>query len=100
MKDYYRVLGVLDDAEDIIIRAAYKALAQRYHPDKWKGDPQEANKRMSDINEAYGILSDPIKRKKYDEEYFRNRPREESAEDENEDESNFISEEDEAWQNL
>ena len=52
MKDYYRTLGVLDDAEDIIIRAAYKALAQRYHPDKWKGDPQEANKRMSDINEA------------------------------------------------
>jgi len=97
VKDYYRVLGVLDDAEDIIIRAAYKALAQRYHPDKWKGDPQEANKRMSDINEAYGILSDPIKRKKYDEEYFRNRPREESAEDENDDESNFISEEDEAW---
>ena len=38
MKDYYRTLGVLDDAEDIIIRAAYKALAQRYHPDKWKGD--------------------------------------------------------------
>ena len=57
MKDYYRILGVLDDAEDIIIRAAYKALAQRYHPDKWRGDSTEANKRMSDINEAYAILS-------------------------------------------
>lgn len=97
MKDYYRTLGVLDDAEDIIIRAAYKALAQRYHPDKWKGDPQEANKRMSDINEAYDVLSDSAKRKKYDEEYFRYRARDESTE-EDESEANFISEEDENWQ--
>ena len=98
MKDYYRALGVLDDAEDIIIRAAYKALAQRYHPDKWKGNLQDANKKMADINEAYNILSDPTTRKKYDAEYFRNRPREESAEDQNEDESNLISEENDAWQ--
>jgi curved DNA-binding protein CbpA len=97
MKNYYRTLGVLDDAEDIIIRAAYKALAQRYHPDKWKGDPREANKRMSDINEAYDVLSDITKRKKYDEEYFRNRARDESTE-EDESDANFISEEDEAWQ--
>ena len=62
-KDYYRILGVLDDAEDIIIRAAYKALAQRYHPDKWLGSPEEANRRMAEINEAYSVLSDPIKRK-------------------------------------
>jgi DnaJ-class molecular chaperone len=33
-KDYYRILGVLDDAEDIVIKAAYRALAQRYHPDQ------------------------------------------------------------------
>ena len=65
-KDYYRILGVLDDAEDIVIRAAYKALAQRYHPDKWTGNKDEANKRMSEINEAYGVLSDPVKRKQYD----------------------------------
>jgi curved DNA-binding protein CbpA len=65
-KDYYRTLGVLDDAEDIVIKAAYKALAQRYHPDKWVGDKDEATRRMSDINEAYGVLSDPIKRKQYD----------------------------------
>jgi len=50
MKDYYRILGILDDAEDIIVRAAYKALAQRYHPDKWKGNKDEANKRMQEIN--------------------------------------------------
>ncbi len=66
MKDYYRVLGVVDDAEDIIVRAAYKALAQRYHPDKWKGDPQEANRKMMDINEAYEALSDPVRRRRYD----------------------------------
>ena len=65
-KDYYRILGVLDDAEDIVIRAAYKALAQRYHPDKWTGNKDEANKRMSEINEAYGVLSDSVKRKQYD----------------------------------
>jgi curved DNA-binding protein CbpA len=96
MKDYYRTLGVLDDAEDIIIRAAYKALAQRYHPDKWKGDLQEANKRMTDINEAYDVLSDITKRKKYDEEYFRYRARDEST-DEDDSDANFISEDDEAW---
>lgn len=65
-KDYYRVLGVLDDAEDIVIRAAYKALAQRYHPDKWTGDKEEANRRMQEINEAYAVLSDSIRRKEYD----------------------------------
>lgn len=65
-KDYYRILGVLDDAEDVVIRAAYKTLAQRYHPDKWTGDKSEANRRMQDINEAYEVLSNPAKRKQYD----------------------------------
>jgi curved DNA-binding protein CbpA len=66
-KDYYRILGVLDDAEDVVIRAAYKALAQRYHPDKWTGNKDEANRRMQEINEAYAVLSDSAKRKQYDE---------------------------------
>ena len=70
MKNYYKILGVLDDAEDIVIRAAYKALAQRYHPDKWKDNPKIANQRMSEINEAYATLSDSEKRSKYDQEYF------------------------------
>lgn len=65
-KDYYRILGVLDDAEDIVIKAAYRALAQRYHPDKWQGDPAEAIRRMADINAAYAVLSDPAKRVAYD----------------------------------
>jgi curved DNA-binding protein CbpA len=97
VKDYYRVLGVLDDAEGIIIRAAYKALAQRYHPDKWAGDKEQANKKMSEVNEAYEVLSDPSRRKSYDEEYFRFRAKNESSEG-TDDESNFVSEEDENWQ--
>jgi curved DNA-binding protein CbpA len=97
MKDHYRILGVLDDAEDIIIRAAYKALAQRYHPDKWTGDNEQATKKMAEINEAYDVLSDSAKRKRYDEEYFRYRAKNESAEV-NDDETSFVSEEDENWQ--
>jgi DnaJ-class molecular chaperone len=73
MKNYYKILGVMDDAEDIVIRAAYKALAQRYHPDKWQGDEDSANRKMSDINEAYGVLSDKAKRATYDQEYHSNR---------------------------
>lgn len=65
-KDYYAILGVLPTAEDIVIRAAYKALAQRYHPDRWKGAPQEANDRMAELNEAYSVLSDSNKRDEYD----------------------------------
>jgi hypothetical protein len=89
-------LGVLDDAEDIIIRAAYKALAQRYHPDKWKGDTKEANQRMSDINEAYTILSDAQKRKEYDKELFKTKSREELNSDD-EPFQEFLDEELESW---
>ena len=67
-KSYYRVLGVLEDAEDIVIKAAYKALAQKYHPDKFDGDVKHAKACMQEINEAYAILSDPIERTKYDNE--------------------------------
>ena len=65
-EDYYRVLGVLDDAEDIVIRAAYRALAQRYHPDKWEGDPAEAGHRMAQLNAAYAVLSNSVQRHAYD----------------------------------
>lgn len=66
-KDYYALLGVLPIAEDVVIRAAYKALAQRYHPDRFEGTPPEAHRRMTEINEAYSVLSDHVKRKEYDE---------------------------------
>lgn len=48
-QDHYAVLGVTSDAEDIVIRAAYKALAQRYHPDKADGDPMAAQRKMQAI---------------------------------------------------
>lgn len=65
-KTFYQILGVLDDAEDIVIRAAYKVLAQKYHPDKWIGNKDEENQRMSEINQAYTVLSDSGKRSEYD----------------------------------
>jgi curved DNA-binding protein CbpA len=65
-KDYYAILGVTPVAEDIVIRAAYKALAQRYHPDRYSGPKDEATRMMAELNEAYAVLSDPVKRKEYD----------------------------------
>lgn len=70
-KDYYAVLGVTPLAEDIVIRAAYKALAQRYHPDRFSGDISEANAKMQLINEAYSVLGDSIKKAEYDKQYSR-----------------------------
>jgi curved DNA-binding protein CbpA len=64
--DHYSVLGVLPTADEVVVRAAYRALAQRYHPDKWRGDLKEATERMVEINAAYAVLSDPIKRREYD----------------------------------
>jgi len=64
-KDYYAILGVSPSAEDIVIRAAYKALAQRYHPDRAGGPQENMTLRMAEINEAYAVLSDPEKRREY-----------------------------------
>jgi DnaJ-class molecular chaperone len=65
-EDLYAVLGVQPDAEDIVIIAAYRALAQRYHPDRWAGDSTEAHRRMSQINAAYEILGNKSRRAEYD----------------------------------
>jgi len=67
-KNYYQLLGVAQDAEDFVIRAAYKVLAQRYHPDKYQGSKDEAASKMHLINEAYETLSDSQQRKIYDDE--------------------------------
>lgn len=64
--DLYAILGVLPSAEDIVIRAAYRALSQRYHPDRCPGDKTEAERRMRDINGAYEVLSSAEKREQYD----------------------------------
>lgn len=66
-KDYYGVLGVSPSAEDFLIKAAYKALAQRYHPDKLEDYSQASEDKMKALNEAYSILSDAHKRKQYDD---------------------------------
>lgn len=63
-KDYYATLGLTPSADPVVIRAAYRALAQRYHPDKAGSSADSA--RMAQINEAYGVLSDPHKRAEYD----------------------------------
>jgi DnaJ-domain-containing protein 1 len=64
--DLYEILGVLPSAEDIVITAAYRVLAQRYHPDRWAGPPAEAHERMAAINRAYETLKDPARRAAYD----------------------------------
>jgi curved DNA-binding protein CbpA len=64
--DLYEILGVLPSAEDIVITAAYRVLAQRYHPDRWTGPPAEAHERMATINRAYETLKDPARRAAYD----------------------------------
>jgi hypothetical protein len=66
MTDYYAILGVNPTAEDVVIRAAYKALAQRYHPDRFAGSKEEAHRRMSELTQAYEVLADPVRRPKYD----------------------------------
>jgi len=64
--DHYACLGVMPNAEQIVITAAYRALARQYHPDLWKGDPAIANRRMAEINVAYGVIGDPDQRQRYD----------------------------------
>jgi DnaJ-domain-containing protein 1 len=64
--DLYEILGVLPSAEDIVITAAYRVLAQRYHPDRWTGLQAEAHERMAAINRAYETLKDPVRRAGYD----------------------------------
>lgn len=65
-KDYYAVLGVARDASDKEIKAAYRRLARKNHPDVNPGDKQ-AEDRFKEIGEAHDILGDPEKRRKYDQ---------------------------------
>src|ERR1700744_1307960 len=64
--DYYKVLGVSKTATQDEIRSAYRKLARKHHPDLNPND-KEANKKFQQINEANEVLSDPEKRKKYDQ---------------------------------
>ena len=65
MKDYYRILGVPQNADESEIKKAYRTLALRYHPDRNPGDRQ-AEERFKNIAEAYGVLMDQEKRRAFD----------------------------------
>ena len=65
-KDYYETLGVPRTASDDEIKKTFRKLARQYHPDVAR-DKKKAEEKFKEINEAYEVLSDPAKRKKYDE---------------------------------
>jgi curved DNA-binding protein len=65
-KDYYESLGVSRTASETEIKKAFRKLAREFHPDVAK-DKKKAEEKFKEINEAYEVLSDPVKRKKYDQ---------------------------------
>ena len=68
-KDYYKVLGVTRDADEREIKKAYRKLTKIYHPDKASANnmtPEDAQKKMSAVNEAYEVLSDPELKERFD----------------------------------
>src|SRR5258708_21473562 len=65
-KDYYKTLGVAREASDAEIKKAFRKLAREFHPDVAK-NKKVAEEKFKEINEAYEVLGDPAKRKKYDE---------------------------------
>ena len=65
-RDYYEVLGVAKNADDATIKKAYRQLAKKYHPDMNPGD-KEAEVKFKEASEAYAVLSDPDKRRQYDQ---------------------------------
>ncbi|MDO4473569.1 MAG: DnaJ domain-containing protein, partial [Eubacteriales bacterium] len=65
-RDYYEVLGVDRNADDATLKKAYRSVAKKYHPDMNPGDA-EAEKKFKEASEAYAVLSDPDKRRQYDQ---------------------------------
>ena len=66
-EDYYQILGVNRSATPEEIKKAYRKLAQKYHPDKAKGNKKEAEAQFKKVSEAYAVLSNAEKRKQYDD---------------------------------
>ncbi|HUE76704.1 MAG TPA: molecular chaperone DnaJ [Longimicrobiales bacterium] len=65
-KDYYQILGVSETADPAEVKKAYRKLAKQYHPDANQNDPRAAE-RFKEVGEAYAVLSDPKRRKQYDQ---------------------------------
>ncbi len=66
-KNFYHTLGLLNSADDVVIKAAYKALAQKHHPDKYKTNKELHTQIMTELNAAYAAIGTKAKRKAYDE---------------------------------
>ena len=66
-KNFYQTLGLLNDVDDVVIKAAYRALAQKYHPDKNKTNKELHTQKMAKLNEAFAAIGTKAKRKAYDE---------------------------------
>ena len=68
-KDYYKILGISISADNAEIKRAYREMSMKWHPDRNPG--LDVTAAMQDVNEAYAILKDTVKRSRYDEEYRR-----------------------------
>jgi curved DNA-binding protein len=67
VKDYYRILGVSESASEDEIKKAYRRLAKKHHPDANPSNRKGSEEKFKEISEAYDVLSDPQKRRQYDE---------------------------------
>ena len=66
MKDYYKIIGVNRNADASTIKNTYLLKLKKYHPDVYNGDKTFAEQKTSELNQAYDVLKDDIKRKEYD----------------------------------
>lgn len=79
VKNFYETLGLLQAADDVVIKAAYKALAQKHHPDKHKTNQAFHTQKMAELNEAYAAIGTKAKRKAYDESLKRTSAKRDTA---------------------